>query len=153
MLRVVSLASLLWLAESAREAPHLVDVNDGGGKIATGSGQTFAFRSEGPRERILQTFEVVDLDFDGYPDVRVVREWGAKWQTFHVWRYDPRLRRHVYDARLSRLPNLTIDLNRRELVSFTIGPSDPSCDRYAWRNGRLLRTERIEGPAALPCAR
>jgi hypothetical protein len=77
--------------------------------------------------------KTTDLDFDGMPDILAPRDFGAKWVTYCVWHFDPNQGRFIQDA-LSRqmedLVNLTVDAERRQIVTFTIGPIDPMRDEY-----------------------
>jgi hypothetical protein len=89
-------------------------------------------------------FEMRDVDFDGHPDLLVVRDFGAKWARYDVWLFDLRSEGFVTTplARdLSRLDNLTVDPARRRLYAYSIGPADPSQSVYRIEGGRLKLVE------------
>ena len=95
-------------------------------------------------------FAAEDLDLDGRPDLRGPREFGAKWERYCVWLYDPSSRRFNRDPlaeQMELLDNLTADAAHHRLISFTIGPSRPSWDVYRIATGpfperRLLLPEQ-----------
>jgi len=83
-------------------------------------------------------FRVEDLDMDGHPDLRGTREFGAKWERFCVWLFDPSSQRFVRDflaEQMELLVNLEVDGVHHRLVSSTIGPVEPSWDVYRIVNG------------------
>jgi hypothetical protein len=89
-----------------------------------------------------------DLDFDGYTDLAVIREFGAKWGRYQVWRFDPHRRRFVQTRltrALGRLPNLEANHARQELRTFSIGPCDPWTRRYRVVGGRLHPVDENHG--------
>jgi len=74
-----------------------------------------------------------DLNFDGYQDIRAVREHGAKWGIFCVWLYNPNQQLFVKDRvaeEMELLSNLEVDPKTRIIRSCDIGPTDPMCDEY-----------------------
>ncbi len=93
---------------------------------------------------VLASFELVDVDFDGYLDLRVLRDWGSKWSRHTYLGYDRKadaFRSTELAQKLSRIPNLTVSPKTERLVTQTIGPSDPTYASYAVVAGSL-RLER-----------
>ncbi len=93
-----------------------------------------------PAAAVLASLELVDLDFDGWLDVRVLRERGAKWATHTARLFDPRSQGLVdgeIPRKLASLPNVEVDAEARLLVSRTIGPADPSFAAYRPEGGDL----------------
>ncbi len=86
-------------------------------------------------ERLLASIEIVDANFDGHPDVVVLRESGAKWGSLDVFLYEPRTRRFSNASpvarALSRLSNATFDGAHHAITTRDIGPSNPSRVTYA----------------------
>jgi hypothetical protein len=85
--------------------------------------------------------KVVDANFDGLPDIMAVRDGGAKWGRYCVWLFDPKQGRFTQNSasrQMEDLDNLTVDAERRLIVSFTIGPTNPSRDEYRIDAQRLL---------------
>jgi hypothetical protein len=78
-------------------------------------------------------FVIEDLDMDGHPDLRAIREFGAKWERYCIWLYDPSTRRFEKDLlarQMELVSNLTVDARHHRLVAFSIGPWRPSWDVY-----------------------
>lgn len=114
-------------------------------------------------ERFVSDLQPTDLDIDGLPDILAIRDGGAKWVTYCVWLFDPSQGKFVQDAlsrQMEEFANLTVDVGRRQISTFTIGPTDPVRDEYridtrpvirpAWRRllpvrSCLLDTGRTEG--------
>ena len=67
---------------------------------------------DGVGESFVGLFGVEDLNFDGYLDIKAVREHGAKWGIYCVWLFDPQQRLFVKDRvaqEMEMLPNLEAD--------------------------------------------
>jgi hypothetical protein len=96
-------------------------------------------------ERFVSDLEATDLDFDGLPDILAMRDGGGKWVTYCVWLFNPTERRFLQDAlshQMEELINLTVDVNRRQISTFTIGPTDPMRDEYRVDNRPVIRPAR-----------
>jgi len=87
----------------------------------------------------LQSIEIVDANFDGAPDITVLREFGAKWGASDVFLWDGhRFTKDTPLARaLSRLPNAMFDARTSTVSTRSIGPSNPSRITYAINAGTL----------------
>ena len=86
-----------------------------------------------PFTGFVEGFAIEDLDMDGHPDLRGVREFGAKWERYCVWLFDPSSRQFEKDLlaqQMELVSNLQVDAAHRRLVSSYIGPSRPSWDVY-----------------------
>ena len=90
---------------------------------------------------LLQSIEIVDANFDGRPDVLVVREFGAKWSSVDAFLFDARTHRFSASSPLARaiahLANASFDERRGTITTRDIGPSDPSRVTYVIRGERL----------------
>lgn len=78
-------------------------------------------------------FTAEDIDMDGYLDLRSSRAFGGKWGRDCVWLFDPQ--NHIFEKSLlaeqmELLYNLTVDPKRRRIISYSIGPTNPSWDEY-----------------------
>lgn len=96
---------------------------------------------DGSPAAVLASFELVDLDFDGWLDVRVLRERGAKWGAYTVRMFHPESGRFVENEaarKMSGLPNLDVDRDARLVVSRTIGPADPTYAAFRVEGGDLV---------------
>jgi hypothetical protein len=87
-------------------------------------------------EEFVSHFELEDLNFDGYLDLKGVREFGAKWGRYCVWLFDPtnhRFNDFVQDGlaeQMELLTNLAADAKRHRITSGRIGPAYPAVDEY-----------------------
>ena len=90
---------------------------------------------------LLHSIEIVDANFDGHPDVLVMREFGAKWFSVDAFLFDPHTGRFTASSPLARalaaLANATFDARHRAITTRDIGPSNPSRVTYAVDRGRL----------------
>ena len=96
-------------------------------------------------EMLAASVHMIDVNFDGHPDLVVLREFGAKWAASDVFVFDARTHRFS-DAsplarELSRLPNVGFDAKRRLVTSYDIGPNRPSREVYDVTAGGLHLTE------------
>jgi len=110
---------------------------------------------------LASSIRIVDVDFDGHPDLVVLRELGAKssrtpersegavanegQRASDVYLFEPRTHRFS-DAsplarELGRLPNLGVDAGHRHVTSYDIGPNRPSREVYDVTAGGLRLTE------------
>lgn len=85
--------------------------------------------------------EVVDMDFDGQPDLRLIefRAAGPNTPWLH-WRHDAAVDRFVASPELDALSPTRFDAARRlVIVDWRDGAARSGSDAYAWREGRLER--------------
>lgn len=88
--------------------------------------------------------ELVDLDFDGFADLRLVDSQPAGPDlTYRNWRYDAATRRFVASPELDALPGLHVDAAARELrSSWRDGPANYGVDIWTYNQGRLVPVRR-----------
>ena len=101
--------------------------------------------SDNPK-RFLQSFEMKDVNFDGYLDISVIREGGAKWVRQTWWMFSPALGRFVSDAFSKELGEVShngleldsahLDITARHLTDLT--GCGPTKDIYHVEHGRLV---------------
>ena len=113
-------------------------------EIRRGSGapQIIELRGRDPgASMLLHSIEIVDANFDGHPDLVVVREFGAKWFSVDAFLFDPHTGRFSASSPLARaigaLANATFDARHAAITTRDIGPSSPSRVTYAVDRGRL----------------
>lgn len=117
--------------------------------------QTLSFAPECGESVFRAASHLADVDFDGYLDLVVLREHGAKWGRYDVRLFDAKAGRFVESAltrHLGTLVNLTVDSDRKRIVTYSIGPSDPFEDVYRVEQGRLVLEASChveEGPAVV----
>ncbi|MDR5750385.1 MULTISPECIES: XAC2610-related protein [unclassified Caballeronia] len=58
----------------------------------------------------------IDLTFNGYTDLLILRDRGASQEFYDVYLYSREKDAYIYNKRLSDIPCLDIDLKRKELV-------------------------------------
>lgn len=84
-------------------------------------------------------FELLDMNFDGYRDVRVLVDPTSR--VYEMWLFDPARQRFVYDRPLSIESPQFVDAERRELWS--VGCGGNACTvrgvrRYRYAGGKLV---------------
>ena len=136
-------------ADTSLERARL-EVRGEGGRVI----QTLRVRGKIGWDQFLTNARLLDVDFDGYADLLLLREFGAKWGEYDVWRWSPEAHRFVETAwtrALGALPNLTVDRERHRLISYDIGPNEPSEDLFVVRNGRLIHTATCHAERSPAC--
>jgi hypothetical protein len=92
-------------------------------------------------DTLLASIAVVDVNFDGRPDVTVLRELGAKWGAVDAFVFDARTRRFSDESpvarAIGRLSNATFDPAHATITTHDIGPSNPSRVTYKIEHGVL----------------
>jgi hypothetical protein len=107
-----------------------------------------------PAEALLASVDIVDANFDGHPDIVVVRELGAKWTRVDVFLFDPKSHHFAATSGLSRaiatLSNATFDATHRTITTRDVGPSNPSRVTYAIDGAslRMVDSCRFINPGA-----
>lgn len=88
--------------------------------------------------------QLVDLDFDGYADLRLMQAPGAGPNTNYLnWLFDSRTRKFVASPTLDDLPSVKIFAAERELRSeWRDGPALYGTDVFVFRDGKLVPTRR-----------
>jgi hypothetical protein len=96
------------------------------------------------RALVMSSFELLDVDFDGFLDVRVLRDFGAKWARHAYRAFDPRTGMFVdtdVSRQLEHFANVTVLNEEKRIESESLGPAAPSWTRYLVA-GRRLQAER-----------
>lgn len=90
--------------------------------------------------------ELLDMDFDGLADLRLVAERTAGPNTPYLhWLWDAAGQRFVANAALDALSTTRFDAAARQVVAdWRDGPARYGSDTHAWRNGQLLPLQREE---------
>jgi hypothetical protein len=102
-----------------------------------------------------RSFEAVDIDFDGYLDLSVAAERGAKWGRQLWWVYDPATGRFVQNELTHELGELTtngyqIDRNKHEIVADNLMAGCPSLvTRYRVEDNRLIKIHEETGEQSI----
>jgi hypothetical protein len=123
--------------------------------------QSLEVTGRGGPESFLRFFEVKDLNFDGYLDLGVQREFGAKWERQTWWVFDPRSERFVSNDLTRALGDISsngleLDGAKHNILAGHMG--DPVCggtqDIYHVEDGRrlvLMHQETIDPDADGGC--
>jgi hypothetical protein len=117
-----------------------VDIQDAGGRTL----QTLTFRPDCGPEMFRAHSYLADVNFDGYLDLVALKGWGAKWGAYDVRLFEPGQGRFVQSPltqQLGRLTNLCVDEDRKRIISYTIGPDEPSERVFRVENERLKLEE------------
>ncbi|NJM94928.1 MAG: hypothetical protein HC842_09915 [Cytophagales bacterium] len=86
-------------------------------------------------------FNPDDLNFDGYPDLRIPVTAGTGGIWYDTYLYDPKAERYVRNQALSQLPSIEADASSKTLVSFNVGAMGGavySHTTYSWKSGALF---------------
>jgi hypothetical protein len=87
------------------------------------------------------TFEALDINFDGYLDLSVRTEYAGKFSRQSYWIYDPSAGRFVQNEltrQLGELLNVDFDPAKREISTFSfVGNEGGDIHRYRIERGRL----------------
>jgi hypothetical protein len=95
----------------------------------------------------IDSFSTLDVNFDGYLDLRVMDDFGGKWQSYRYWVFDPARGRFVKDALARDLEQLTsaqmeVDAKARRIhLQNFHGHCFPVRRDYVVRGGRLRLIE------------
>ena len=90
--------------------------------------------------------EILDMNFDGYGDLRLVQSRSAGPNTPYLnWLFDPARRVFVESRELNEIPSAHVDANQREIRSqWRDGASRYGTDIYVYRDGRPLLVRKEE---------
>ncbi|WP_419469067.1 XAC2610-related protein [Burkholderia pseudomultivorans] len=58
----------------------------------------------------------IDLDFDGYSDLMMLRDRGANQKFYDVYLYSKESDAYIFNERLSGIPCLDVDIKKKKLV-------------------------------------
>jgi hypothetical protein len=100
-------------------------------------------------DMLVRFFKAEDINFDGYLDIAVVNEYGAKWGRYKYWLFDKKSGRFVTNRLTRKLGELsynTIDLNsnaRKIKIGFFYGVC-PQSRTYRILKGELVLMEAEE---------
>lgn len=108
--------------------------------------QSLAVESMGDPEHFLRFFEVKDVDFDGYLDFAVLREYGAKWASQTWWVFSPASGTFIsndFTKALGRVSanGLVLDAARHDIIAphlTTMTGCGGTRDIYHVEDGRLV---------------
>lgn len=108
-----ALLSLLGLTVLAESFPS-VTISDGHAYVTTprGKKQVISTKSEVGRSDA----KFIDLTFNGYADLLILRDRGASQEFYDVYLYSRQTDEYIYSKRLSGVPCLDVDSKRKELV-------------------------------------
>jgi hypothetical protein len=94
---------------------------------------------------LIASVRIVDANFDGHPDIVMLRDWGATYGMLDVFLYDATTRRFTNASALARalshLANADIVPAHHAITTHDLGPSNPSSTTYAIDAGRLRIVE------------
>ena len=112
----------------------------------TSRAQTIEVKAIAGGKMFIGSFRAEDINFDGYLDLAVLNEFGAKWVKYKYWLFDKKTGRFVANrltGKLGRLSYSNIDLNSKSKeikIGFFYGVC-PQSRTYQILNGDLVLTE------------
>ena len=99
------------------------------------------------------SLEALDMNFDGFKDLRTVNYWGVTGNIgYNCWLYDTNAGRFVFSAELSDLCCTRFVLAGKRIYSHANGGIDYfSSATYVWENAKLVMIEEVDWhPARRP---
>src|SRR5690606_4614810 len=89
---------------------------------------------------------VLDMNFDGYADFRLIERTTAGPNTPYLnWLFDPSLRKFVASPELNEIASAHFDMAKREIRSdWRDGATRYGSDIYVYRDGRPVRVRSEE---------
>ncbi len=115
--------------------------------------QTIEVESHESCSALTQRFEAKDMSFDGYLDIALLDDHGAKWGTYNYWLFDRRSGRFVAntltdDLRQLAANQIVVDPERREIHAIFLSAVCPgSQEVYRIVKGHLLLAQEEEHSA------
>jgi hypothetical protein len=92
------------------------------------------------------TFDIADLNFDGYPDLMLQVTAKQSNYTYCVWLFDPQAKRFAASPQLSQLTNPRPDSQARTVISYENQNCFGACydkKTYVWSKGQLQLIREI----------
>lgn len=91
--------------------------------VTISNGHAYVTTPRGRKEGIVATNDgadakakLIDLTFNGYADLLILRDRGASQEFYDVYLYSKAKDTFIYNKRLSEIPCLSVDVSRKELV-------------------------------------
>ncbi len=138
-------ATLLVLSSFAALAGNLPSVaaSDGRAYVTTPRGKKQVISVRNGMVEFDAKF--IDLRFNGYADLLMLRDRGASQEFYDVYLYSKERDEYIYNKRLSDIPCLSVDNKRKELVGQCFHES--ACENWAEyysvsRSGSISLVER-----------
>jgi hypothetical protein len=75
--------------------------------------------------------EFIDLTFNGYADLLILRDKGANQEFYDVYLYSKEKDQYIYNKQFSNIPCLTVDLDKKQLVGQCFHES--ACENWEGR--------------------
>jgi hypothetical protein len=86
-----------------------------------------------------------DINFDGYPDLLLIKSQGAQNIYYDGWIWDSAAERYVYDPQIGTLPSPFFDEKSRRIRTYEHGSAtDHTAGVWEWMDGRLVEIWRQE---------
>jgi hypothetical protein len=84
-------------------------------------------------------FDTLDMNFDGYPDIKLMYSSASGGADFHVWLYNQKTGKFKYNDELSSLSDPIIDYNAKTLTScYANGACCGRQTTYRFEGGKLI---------------
>lgn len=152
---LVSIQTIMSADDKPNKPDHSLLLTIDGGKVnvADSTGrhlQAIAYRGDPPDERTKDFFtEIVDMNFDGFPDVCILYSLGMQNIYYDFWLWRPETGTFVFNEALSQVGSPQIDPETKKIHSFVhISAASNVESEYSWVNGELvLMVEIMQEPA------
>ncbi|WP_419469173.1 XAC2610-related protein [Burkholderia pseudomultivorans] len=138
-------AGLLLLSSLAAFSGNLpnVTISDGHAYVTTPSGKRQIISLKNCEDGLDVKF--IDLNFDGYSDLMMLRDGGANQKFYDVYLYSKERDAYVFNKRLSEIPCLDVDARSKQLAGRCFHES--ACENWeeyysVSKSGRISLVER-----------
>ncbi|WP_201698875.1 XAC2610-related protein [Paraburkholderia hiiakae] len=111
---VVAMLFLLSSAVAYSKDLSSVVISNGRAYVTTPMGKKQAILASGATSQFDAKF--IDLTFNGYADLLILRDRGANQEFYNVYLYSKEKDAYIYDKQLSDVPCLKVDNKKKELV-------------------------------------
>ncbi|GAA5095709.1 hypothetical protein GCM10023210_28780 [Chryseobacterium ginsengisoli] len=88
-----------------------------------------------------------DWNFDGFPDVKMIKFVGMVDVEYYLWIYDKKSKKYNLCQSFSGILNPILNKKDKEITSkYHIGPTEYHFETYNYKNGKFVKTyEQVEG--------
>jgi len=133
-------------ADPAQESIRVTSIEIRAGSAANPSQVITALETETPLVAGMPVLEPIDMNFDGYQDMRIVEFRSAGPNTAYLnWLFDPVTGNFVQNKDLNEIPSAQFDPVRREIRSeWRDGATRYGTSIYAFRDGRPILVRKEE---------
>ncbi len=120
-----------------------ITISEDGAMVAYGDGkiQKLSFpegyENEYDFEYAKEHYDFVDLNFDKVLDISIAIAKNGDEISFYCWLYDSVTNGYVYSKELSALKNISVDADKKQILSTKVKNGKETVKVYSWVEGKL----------------